>query len=54
MKSIALYEVGMQLANIFRNEHILIDSLSIETFIERFTFTAKVSEITFDKEKQEI
>lgn len=54
MKSSALYETGMQLADIFRNEHILIDSLSIETFIERFVFTAKVSEINFDKEKQEI
>lgn len=27
MKARVLYETGMQLADIFRNEHILIDSL---------------------------
>ena len=38
MKADELFERGMQLANIFRSEHILIDNLRPETFYERVSY----------------
>lgn len=54
IKAKEMYESGMQLADIFRSEHIIIDSLNMETFKERFSFMADAAILNLDKETMDI
>lgn len=49
-----IYETGLLLADIFRSEHILIDSLTLDTFKERFSFLADASIVKFDRDTMQI
>lgn len=54
IKAKDIYETGKQLANIFRSEHILIDTLTMDTFEERFSFLGEASIFSFDRETLDI
>jgi len=48
------YQMGMQLAEIFRSENIRLDSIEREVFEERINFLNQENVINYDKEAQTI
>jgi hypothetical protein len=49
IKAKEIYETGSRLADIFRSEHILVDTLTMDTFAERFSFLDETGIFSFDK-----
>jgi hypothetical protein len=46
-----LYLTGKKLSNIFRNEHIFDEELTMNSFNERMMFIKEASILNYDKEK---
>jgi hypothetical protein len=49
-----LYQTGKKLANIFRNEHIFDEEITLNDFSDRMSFIKDASILHYDKEKDEV
>lgn len=54
IKAKDIYETGNRLADIFRSEHILVDTLTMDTFEERFSHLGEAAIFSYDKVTNDI